>query len=48
VCAGLAAVLDGTEPEPEVDAPAREASDDLRAASSVLERMVLYVDRQGR
>lgn len=48
VCAQLAAVLAGTAPEPEVDAPAPEASDDLRTAASVLERLVVYVDRQSR
>jgi DNA-binding transcriptional MerR regulator len=48
VCAQLAAVLDGGSPPwQEPDAPAPEASDDLRAATTLLERLVHYVDRQG-
>jgi DICT domain-containing protein len=47
VCAQLAAVL-GCESTaaPEPDAPAPEASDDLRAATTMLERALVYVDRQ--
>ncbi len=45
-CARLAAVLEGSSEEPEVDPPAPEASDDLRAATTMLERLLVYVDRQ--
>jgi MerR family transcriptional regulator, light-induced transcriptional regulator len=49
VCAQLAAVLRGTSEEwLGLDAPAPKASDDLRAATTVLERLVFYVDRASR
>ncbi len=49
VCAQLAAVLSGSsEAWHELDAPAPEASDDLRAATTLLERLVFYVDRHSR
>jgi DICT domain-containing protein len=49
VCAQLAAVLDGSpEASVEPDAPAPEASDELRDATMLFERLVHYVDRHPR
>jgi DICT domain-containing protein len=46
VCAQLASVLTGSSDEPgEPDAPASEASDDLRDATTMFERLLHYVDR---
>jgi DICT domain-containing protein len=49
VCARLATVLDpgGTGGMPELDEPAAEAGDDLRAATTLFQRLLVYVDRAG-
>jgi DICT domain-containing protein len=49
VCAQLAGVLTGSAEETvELDAPVPEASDELRAATMLFERLVHYVDRHPR
>jgi MerR family transcriptional regulator, light-induced transcriptional regulator len=49
VCAQLEAVLTGSPDDPsESEAPAPEASDDLRDATTMFERLVFYVDRHPR
>jgi DNA-binding transcriptional MerR regulator len=49
VCAQLEAVLTGSPDDPsESETPAPEASDDLRDATTMFERLVFYVDRHPR
>ena len=48
VCAQLAALLTGSEEPAELDAPAPGASDDLRDATAMFERLLRYVDRHPR